>query len=474
MSRFLDVTSNKWYYNEIVEASNIILEDGEPLIVGIPYNVFEPTKPYIYQEFKATAGQKEFTLNKAITPTNDNPLFVYINGVQTVYKEVAAEGGKTKVTLYSGAPANAIVAFASYGVPKLDEFGRPTQTSGESIRYPNKRLKGYANYYYNPFYRDKREYVSVFGKYLKRANITQEEWDADPNRRQEVLRKHISYHDDVYFIAPDGILHVPYNLNGVTCKVTYLTNEGYIKVNTEEVTPVTDTILHYNRVFPDAYITRAEAFVLVDRLRRTFYSRFSDTKASTHILDVEIEAYDWQRAVSIPGRYDVGKNDIEVYLNGKKQKVGVDYEEYDGYTIVFKNYLKEGDIVRIKREKNKSNHLADVGVHTKYYRVDKGTYHNVNGTVGNADPRDDSWWAPHILALEQEMLSSGELMVNGMPVKEITEHEGVKTVKVDSNKNPVHQGEGGEMWFMPNTFMTRAHAVTILNRFRKLMMERFL
>ncbi|NMA87004.1 MAG: hypothetical protein GX968_06735, partial [Tissierellia bacterium] len=85
MSRFLDVTSNKWYYNEIVEASNIILEDGEPLIVGIPYNVFMEGKPYIYQEFKATAGQKEFMLNKAITPSSDNPLFVYINGVQTVY-----------------------------------------------------------------------------------------------------------------------------------------------------------------------------------------------------------------------------------------------------------------------------------------------------------------------------------------------------------------------------------------------------
>ena len=77
MSRFLDVTSNKWYYNEMVEASNIMLEDGEPLIKGIPYNTFEEGKPYIYKEFKATAGQKEFVLDKAITPTNNNPLFVY-------------------------------------------------------------------------------------------------------------------------------------------------------------------------------------------------------------------------------------------------------------------------------------------------------------------------------------------------------------------------------------------------------------
>ena len=353
MSRFLDVTSNKWYYNEIVEASNIILEDGEPLIVGIPYNVFMEGKPYIYQEFKATAGQKEFMLNKAITPSSDNPLFVYINGVQTVYKDVSPSEGGTKVTLYSGVPANAIVAFASYGVPRLDDFGRPYTTGMSEVRYPNKRLKGYANYYYSPFYREKRETVSAFGKYLRRANISQEEWDADPTRRQEVLRKHIGYNNDVYFIAPDGILHVPYNMNGVTCKVTYLTKEGYVKVNTEEVVPVTNTILHLNRVFPDAYITRAEAFVLIDRVRRSFYSRFSDTKAVTHKLDATVVAYSGQRSVSVPGRYEVGGNDLEVFLNGTKQKVGIDYEEYDGYTVVFKHYLNEGDVVRFKSEKKK-------------------------------------------------------------------------------------------------------------------------
>lgn len=458
----------------MVEASNIMLEDGEPLIKGIPYNTFEEGKPYIYKEFKATAGQKEFVLDKAITPTNNNPLFVYINGVQTVYKNVVPSGANTKVILYSGVPANAIVSFASYGVPKLDEFKRPSQTNMSKVRYPNKRLKNYDKYYYDRFYRGKKECVSAFGKYLRRVNIPQKEWDADPTKRQEVLRRYIGYNDDVYFIAPDGILHVPYNLNGITCKVTYLTNEGYIKANTEEVTPITDTILHLNRVFPDAFITRAEAFVLIDRLRRTFYRRFTDSQPVTYELDSTVTAYNGQRSVSVQGRYEVGKNDLEVYLNNDKQKVDVDYEEYDGYTIVFKHYLNEGDIVRFKSKRTKSLHLEDVGIHTEYYRVDKGTYTNINGTVGNEDPTKDSWWAPHILALEQEMLSSGELMVDGMPVKGITTHEGVKTVPVTSMKDPVYQGEGGEEWFMPETFMTRAHAATILNRFRKLMMERFL
>lgn len=72
------------------------------------------------------------------------------------------------------------------------------------------------------------------------------------------------------------------------------------------------------------------------------------------------------------------------------------------------------------------------------------------------------------------MLSTGELMVDGIPIKESTIHEGLKTVHVNSVKNPIHVGGDNEFWFMPNTFMTRAEAVTILNRFRKLMMERFL
>lgn len=474
MSNFIDVTPNKWYYNEIIEASGIILEDEKPLIEGIPYNVFEEGKPYIYKEFRATAGQKEFTLDKEITPSNDNPLFVYINGVQTVYKDVVPSDGKTKITLYSGVPKDALVSLASYGKPKIDEYGRPTQTALESIRYPNKRLKGYANYYYNPFYRNKREYVSAFGRNLQRVNIPQEEWDLEPTKRQEVLRKYIGYRNNVYFIAPDGILHVPYNLNGVTCKVVYLTNEGYIKVNTEEIVPETQTVLYLNRVFPDAFITRAEAFVLIDRIRRTFYSRFTDTKAPTHILDSTVIAYSGQRSVSVKGRYEKGSGELEVFLNGKKQKVDSDYIEYDSYTVVFTKPLNEGDEIRFKSNRTKSIHLKDVGINTKYYRVDTGKYYDVNGIIGSDDPRKDSWWASHILALEQEVLSSGELMVDGISVKGITTNEGVRTVPVGANKDPIQQGEDGENWFMPYSFMTRAQAATILNRFRKLMLERFL
>ena len=474
MGKFIDVTPDKWYYNEIVEASDTTLEDDEPLIVGIPYNIFEDGKPFVYKEFKASAGQKEFLLNEKVVPSKDNPLFIYINGVQTVYKSVEAVDGGTKIILYTGAVQDAIVSIASYGKPVVNEFGRPTQSDSGQVRYPSIRLKGYSNYYYSPFYRNKRENVSAFGRQLRRANISTEEWDADPTKRQEVLRKYIGYSNDTYFIAPDGILHVPYNLNGVTCTVSYLTDEGYIKVNTEYVVPTTQVVLHLDRVFPTAFITRAEAFVVIDRLRHTFYSRFSDVKANGPNLDVSVVAYDGQRSVSVQGRYEKGSGELEVFLNNNKQRLDIDYIEYDGYTVVFKFPLKEGDTVKFKAVRTKSLHLEDVGTETVCYRADKGTYSNVNGIIGSEDPKNDSWWASHILALEQEFLSNGELMVDGIPIKETTIHEGKKTVEVGSNMDPTHQGEGGEYWFMPNTFMTRAQAITILNRFRKLMLERFL
>ena len=114
MSRWIDILPSSWYYNEMVEAGDIYLEDGEPFLVGMPYNVFETGAPYIYTEMKSLANQQEFILNKVVIPSGDNPLYVYINGVQTVYKEVTNDGTNTKITLFQGVGEGSIVAFASY------------------------------------------------------------------------------------------------------------------------------------------------------------------------------------------------------------------------------------------------------------------------------------------------------------------------------------------------------------------------
>lgn len=457
MSRWIDVTPSKWFYNEMVEAGNIYMADGAPFIESIPYNVFEPEAPYIYEEIKATKNQKIFTLSKAVTPSANNPLFVYIDGVQTVYEDV--EG--TKVTMFQAVREGAIVAFASYGIAKVNEYKRPVGL--EAHAYPTYTLKKATNYTYNKNNSQYAEYVYAFGKQLRRVSIPEAEATAD---LQKALKKYIRYSTDSYYITPEGVIHVSYNLNNVTCKITYTTNEGFLKKNTEDFKPTSVGVIFLNRGFPQASATRAEGFVLINRLRQTFYNRFTDIDAVSYNLDTEVKAYNGQRIMSVQGSYTPVDGGLQVWVNDVLQTAGTDYEETNIYTVTFKNHLNDGDIVKFKAQKTKSSHLGDVGIVTYYTRSDTGATYNVNGTVGNADPENDSWWAPHILSLEQEILSSGELMVMGKPVK-----ANGNSITVDGQ---MQAPTGDDHWFMPNSFMTRAEAVTIINRFRKLCLEKFL
>lgn len=473
MNKWIDILPGSWYFNEVIEASNIFLEDGEPFIQGIPYNVFDENAPFIYEEIDVVNDQKIFYLDHKIQPTVDNPLFVYINGVQTVYQDVVIEDNKTKVTLYTPAIKGSVVSFASYGIPKLDDYNRPLVTSSDSISYPSYKLKNSDKYYFNPFYRNNRESLFAYGKQLKRLNIEDREWERASDI-QDLLRKHIGYSTDVYSVSPDGVVYLPYNLNRVSCKIIYLYNDKFVRTATETFKPESTNVLFVNRFFPNTLLSRAEAFTLLNRLRQTFYSRYTDIDAPDYIINSEVVAFAGQRAVSVGQRYPSGEGKLDVYLNSVKCSLDIDYIEFDQYTVLFKRPLEEGDVVNFYYKKTKSKRLVDVGTRTKYYRVDNSKYIDINGTVDNENTDDDSWWAKHVLALEEELLDSGENLIDGVPVLGVFEHDGVKTVPVDSNLTPVQQGDGGEIWFMPNSFLTRAEAVTILNRFRKLCMEKFL
>lgn len=465
MGRWIDNLPNKWYYNEMVEAGDIYLEDGEPFVAGMPYNVFEPNAPFIYVEVKALAGQHTFTIDKVIEPSSNNPLYVYVNSIQTVYKEVVKDGTNTKISLFQGVEEGTIVTFASYGIAKVDNNGRPF-LNANNLQYPNYTLKGASSYVFDNYNSQFTEYVYAFGKQLKRARISNEEWVGASGNIQKVLRKYIKSNADTYVVSADGVIHLPYNLNNVTCKIIYTTNEGYNKKNTEEFVPTSPSVSFLNRLFPESKMTRAEGFVLLDRLRSSFYSRFTDIKAPTHNLSTEVNAYNGQRLVSISGSYVVGSGELKVWLNGIEQQVGRDYDETSPYTITFVDFLNDGDIVKFSANRTVSIKLKDVGTTTNYTRSDTGETFTLNGTIGNDNPEDDSWWAPNILALEQEFLSSGENMVEGVPVT-------ANGLSIVVNGNMQAQ-DGPDLWFMPNSFMTRAAAVTIINRFRKLCLEKFL
>lgn len=473
MSKWIDVAPNDWFYKDVIEASNIKMEDGRDLISGIPYGGFEENAPYVYEEHVANGGQTEFIISSVIEPRPENPLYVYIDGTQTVFKSAELVEGGTKVTLYSSPRQGAIVSFASFGIPKVNNYGKPSYPS-VPVQYPSYQLSKGSAYVYDRFASRVREYVYAFGRQLKRVDVSDTEWASASNNLQKLLSEKIGYENDLYCVSPSGVVYLPYNLNNVTCKMVYGYMQGYIIATSETFKPQSPSVLFTNRFFPYALITRAEAFTLINRLRITFYRRYTDSKPPSHIMEEEFVAYEGQVAFLTNGRYPAGEGELKVWKNGKLLTRNKDYIESSQYEVVLLKPLSEGDVIKYYWRKLKSDRLVDVGAKTRYYVVPEGRYIEVNGEVGNQNPEDDSWWAANVLDLEQEVLSDGTRMVSGRPVTNYSTTGGLKTVNVGSNLTELNGNQETEYWFMPESFMSRAEAVTILNKFRALCIERFI
>lgn len=462
INTFIDVKEGAWYYNEVMEAANYLLEDGQPLAQGITYNVFEPGKPYVYEEKLGSMGNKKFTLDVAIEPSAENPLFVYVDGVQTMYKSVEVKGGKTEVELYIAPKTGATVSFASYGVPKVDKFGKPSMSGPGKL--PSKPLDHGSTYYYNIFSRDRREYCYAFGKALRRIDIQNSEWESDSYAN--VALKHIGFKNNCYTVDPAGTIYLSYNLNGVRCRFQYWAYDEYGQIVKRGgwFNATTDQMMFANRFFPNAYITRAEAYVMINRLRKSFYARFTDHDAPSSKYEETIKAINGQRVIRLNGYYPAGKGVVTVELNGKRVYSNVtnpfdyDFVETDDRTIVFEYGLEAGDEVFVKYHKTKSDRLVDVG-------VSSGMVASSGETV---TWNYNSWWVEDILSMEHETYSGGYL-INGVPDVATSG----SYARVDGMFRPIHGGNPNEVRFMPHSPLTRAEGVAFLNRFRKWSLERF-
>lgn len=466
---WVDVSPSEWYYNEVMEASNYLLEDGQPLVAGIPYAVFEDGKPYIYEEHKATPGKKVYTISKKITPTSANPLYVFIDGIQTMYKSVkpnAKDPNKTDVELYVAPKAGAIVSFASYGVPKVDPYFKKPVDKPYPGKLPNKLLQYGATYFYHPFSTAHQEYLYAFGRALKRANIRDDEWASGDEH--EIAKKYIGYSNDTYAVNPlTGRIFLPYNLNGVTCRFIYWSLEdGELVQRGGYFQAFSDEMVYNNRFFPNALMTRAEAYALIDRLRKSFYSRFTDMDApGASFVHVEY-AYQGQRVFRLNGNYPAGEGKLIVLVDGKPKHKDIDYEEFDDNTVVMKYPLEKGQRFFATYSKFKSDRFKDIGV----------TATIKNGNTGKEITwTADLWFVQPILDMEGEKLNDGTYLISGMPIKYF-DSTGTKPL-VDNYNRPYWRGDvvkdPPEIWFMPMSALTRAEAVAFLNRFRKWCLERF-
>ncbi|AWX54214.1 hypothetical protein AB432_003795 [Brevibacillus brevis] len=470
MISWADVNEKDWFFNEVMEASNYLMADGEPFIQGIAYGSFESNAPYLYEEQKGSTGQKVFTLAAKLTPSADNPLFVYIDGTQTLFKEIRpnqTDPNKTDVELYYAPSANSVVAFSSFGKPALDRFGKPIPPNSSSFAYPNKRLDNGDTYFYNPFSRQFNEYLYAYGRSFKRIDVPEEEWKSTP--AQDLAKKYIGLKQDVYMVspAPGATIYLPYNLNGVQLRFIYNSYEngalfmrgGYFSVKSPGV-------WRNDRFFPNAYINRAEAFLLIDRLRRSFYQRFTDSQPPTQRLDESHTAYEGQRVFRLNGTYPLGKGLLAVKVDGKVVSSS-DYQEFDDHTVLFNMPLTAGKNVHFFYVKEMSTRFEDVGREKYMYNSNTGEKIALNGGMAGSKP---SWWAPSVLSMEDERFGNGDYLIEGIAINNFVDGAAVVNHMYEVSSS---NAEEKEKWFMPYSLLTRAQAVSFLNRFRKWSLERF-
>lgn len=456
----------------MIEITNYRLEDGEPLVAGIPYNVFE--KPRLYVEVEAGQGQREFNLGRIINVVPDNPLYVYVNGVQTMYKGVKDSEGNLGTTgdtvvLYAGANLGDIVSFLQPGVPRFvtsdgqvvgsEHEGRPyIDILG---KYPRKPLLDGHEYYYNSQYMRFNEYCYAYGRALRRAVIPVNEWRRVTSDAQleALLQKYIGYEVDVYTISPNNVndfpyaatlaqlagnydpaygdgkirswIFLPYNLEGVTVTLDYVvwSNEignfklkgGYFQAFSPN-----GLVNYLDRFFPGTFVYRAEAALFLNRLRKSFYRRFTDTEpsywdGSAVVTEEKHIAPNCTGYIRLHNRVlpDRDKTTTRVYVNGERLRSD-EWGFVDDISVQIdtkKIQVVNGDTIEFYQRRT-TTRFVDI---------------------------EYSWMKSGIMEMELERYSDGKYLL---------------------------EGTAGNR-FNPYDKLTRAEAVVLLNRFRKWAIERF-
>lgn len=493
---FLDVAPGSRYYDEIMEATNTILYDGEPLLSGVNYSRFEKNSPYMYIERDAKKNQTIYTfVGIKIKPTDDNPLMVYADGIPWGYKSTEIVDGNTKVKLHMAAKAGVLLTFVSAGIPLLNPNGRPKLLNRKPY-YPAQLLEHADQYVWWPD--GHREYISVYGKRLKRLTIDPL-YDAWPKKydlglENDIARKYIGKKTDVYLISDTGRIYLPWNLEGVRVTMVYsynkkgkkgpLTLKNVVSVQ-ENKAPMAGGKLHEDydvyrndRFFPDMYITRAEMVIALARLRRDIQARYTDSPVNEDpefTVNDELVAYQGQKIFRINGTYDYGKGNLIVMKSAKVGPLNTntwklltykkDYFETGSHSITLAQPAEEGFTYGFYYQKTLGERFYDAGRNAVYYDNSTQTTRKVEG----APPE----WIKHVLDLELEMLSDGSYLINGNTINNW--HDKAKTQPIVNIYDERVQGTDKftRGFFLPNNRLDKLDVANQLNRFRMWCLERF-
>lgn len=329
-----DVSVSDEFYRHVIEAERIKIE-GKPLFSGIVYNVFENGYSRITQNFITSANQSVFVLSD-YTYNVDNPPYVFINGVQT--RSFTATG--STITLSSGLSAGLNVLIYTLGIPKkslntetfvatanqyefqlsyvnsstlgyikvylnnveTDDFNLYTSTLSlssavtqgtivkviyqgqESIDYYNRPTNSpdvyYPDYFIHMYTFDKEngESLVINNKVLKRVshNIDPSIINLDTKEVQSKIFDLLGYDTDKYLMVGNQLV-IPYNYNKYPVHFTHSYPYGGLNlVKTETYYPYSNNVSYTDRFFPEVTMFRWEFFLLLYKISKSFYSRFSE------------------------------------------------------------------------------------------------------------------------------------------------------------------------------------------------------
>lgn len=302
--RWLDVSPKDWFYRSVLEADRIFLDPMKTttLFSGKLYNKFVTGKNRAVYNFTTTEGQTEFKIN-GYKPDSRETVVVYIDGVP--YPPTKLEKGKVHV----GFPiaGGKQISIALSGVVAMHEGDHTPAncqtyplTDSCTLAYPSKKLEMADKYVFDLRY-SLNEIVVCMGQKLKRVNVDLQGGETV----QAALQRTIGYQDNCFTIIK-GVLYVSYNLNNFPVQVNYNYKSGAVIKNRqkEKQVPTSKCVMYNDRFFPEITITRAEFFVLLQRMRLNFYSRYTDRGYSANVV-AKTERYIKDRNKIVGKWYDV-------------------------------------------------------------------------------------------------------------------------------------------------------------------------
>lgn len=347
--KWLDVTPDKWFYRDINELTDIIVkvkqlnnngevvESEQNFYSGIAYNDFISGKEAVDYEFIATNKQIEFRIPSVVNPTSNNPLVVYVNGINVAIDKITpnSPSGKTYIKLTRPLREGSVVRAVYSGEPKMSVFigkdNTPVLFSIESSLIVDYLMRGdhvnlvseSGNYYQVSYPRHKNVFIEktdavriapavITGNpTYPYANLTFDSgysylYDPYEGYTSEVVKcngrqlmrvesqNDLGFPDRYYIDTQNNRIYVSYELNKETIEANFLERNlsGIIKIKYLILKPSSNYVKYINRFFPDVFTTRAELIKCIDMMRMYFIEKYTDsepymsTKTTSRFADV--------------------------------------------------------------------------------------------------------------------------------------------------------------------------------------------